>query len=514
MEFTDRQKRTIILGVIGILILIALFLIISIALINKNIHTNSNVDISTGYSSIKEIIEHHKSTYLNDYYNGSNEYPTEIEVEFKYNLYDNNESNEKYFNGVITDIAKFLNYTSFEINDEKNDINIKVECKNRKIEKIIINDIEDYFIHMNSQLELAQYKEIKKVSLNSTSDILNSLISNSWESNIDFGSRDAIYKNYYIFFEEGIEYKKIGSSVYNIVFTKNYNGSVIENLNPTDSINSVKATLGEPSFEDTELGVVGYKGNDFYAFFNGKEISIYKSTNYDYREFWKLVDSFLKEDSPITFNEFMNELTYIWKDYSEYNYSSDYMFISYPNKGIDVKLNYNNVSGIIIYNNISEDMSKVKRYLEHSEFISNLKLDNVFEAEKRRISEDLELKDKCEEYQKYIKENFSEEDLEMIGQNNECDYYFDLDNNGNTISVYFVPKNEEFCRRELNESVYRYMWIDNSQFLYSIYGKGIYVYNILTGEKRLLVEGNDEFYIKSYEQDVLTYDNMRLTVEL
>ena len=54
----------------------------------------------------------------------------------------------------------------------------------------------------------------------------------------------------------------------------------------------------------------------------------------------------------------------------------------------------------------------------------------------------------------------------------------------------------------------------NIDFYIVYYGKGIYIYNLYTGEKSTIIEGTDNFYIKSYEGNILTYDNMRLTVEL
>lgn len=514
MEFTSKQKRAIIITVIAILLLLILFIAAIIATISRDFHTNNNIDVSTGFSSIKQIVEYHESKYIKDYYDKYESFSTKIEVEFKYKLYDGDESNEKFFNSVINDIAKFINYTNFEIIDSKNDIKIQVTCSNRKIQTIIINDIEDYFIHMNSQIELAKYEEIKTVSMQASASVLQNLISNSWQSDIDFGSRDEVFKNYFIYFDEGIEYKKIGSTVYNIVFTSNYNDYVVDYITPTASIASVKATLGTPSFEDKDLNIIGYKGNDFYAFFSGNDISIYKKISSDYTEFWKLVDRFLDEDSNLEFKEFMNELTYIWKDYSEYEYNSDYMFISYPNKGIDVKMNYDGISGIIVYNNISENLNKVRRYLEHSEFISNLKLDDVFEAEKRRVRNNNNMQEACKQYKEYINEKYSKEDLEMIGESLECDYYFELDDGGYTVSAYFLPIDKSHCRRELNESIYRYMWLDGHRILYSIYGKGIYVYDVFTGEKRTIIEDREEFNLKSYEGNILEYDNMRMTVEL
>ena len=504
MELTNKQKKDIIIIIFSILLFIVLFLILVIAIISKESHQNYNIDIATGYSSIQEIIEHYNSRYISEFYDKSDEYPTSINVEFQYDLYDNDVSNEVFFNNVIADIAKFINYTNFIIKDEKKNITIQVVCTTNNIEKIIINNVEDYFIHRNSQLELSKFEEIEEVRLDATADILKLLISNSWESNIDFGSRDSIFQNYFIYFDEGIEYRKIGSTVYNIVFTEKYQGYVVNEITPNSSLNSVKATLGKPTFEDNELDVIGYKGNDFYAFFNGKEISIYKNIKYDYTEFWRLVDKFIDEDNNVTFKDFMNELTYIWKDYSEYKYDSDYMFISYPNKGIDIKLNYNDVSGIIIYNNISENLNRVSRYL---------KLDDIFETEKRRLKKNEELKEACKQYQEYMKDNYTKEDLELIGESSVFNYYFDLDSNGNTISVYFISKEDNSFKKELNEPIYRYFWLDENRVLYSIYGKGLYIYDVLTGEKITLIEGKDNFYIKSYEGNVITYDNTKIVLQ-
>ena len=61
-----------------------------------------------------------------------------------------------------------------------------------------------------------------------------------------------------------------------------------------------------------------------------------------------MVDDFL-EDDDMQFRDFINQLTYIWKDYSEYNYGEDYMFMAFPNRGVEIKLNYDDVSGIILY---------------------------------------------------------------------------------------------------------------------------------------------------------------------
>ena len=121
----------------------------------------------------------------------------------------------------------------------------------------------------------------------------------------------------------------------------------------------------------------------------------------------------------------MNELTYLWKDYSEYTYSSEYMFIAYPNRGVEVKLNYDNESGIILYNNVSENLDKTKKYLKNTEFLSKLQLDSVFEAEKRRLKKENQFEQECK--------NFEQEE---ISKSMLFYYCLDKDSNNNTIKVY------------------------------------------------------------------------------
>lgn len=507
MEFDEKQKRAIILTIVAILLIVIIFLVISVIAIKNSNRTNINVEISTGYTSIKQIVEANGCKYKKDTYLADREYPTEVELNFKYDLYTDDESNEEFYMKLINELAQFLRYTNLKLTDEDKDITIEILCKDGSIYSITINGIADYFIYMDSQISVSKYQEIKSVSLNPTSDVLRTLVENNWSSNIDCGTRDSIFQNYFIFFDEGIKYRKIGSSIYNIIFTDKYLGEVVDNVSTTESINSVKSKLGEPTFENKDLGVVGYKGNSFYAFFNGKEISIYKKTTYDYSDFWKLIDEFVDEEGNMTFKEFMNELTYIWPDYSEYTYDSDYMFISYPNRGIDVKLNYENESGILVYNNISENLNKVQRYLENTEFISKLQLDNVYRAEIRRVEVQNSLDAKCNEFIENLKDdegNFS------CGESNLFKLYMDLDENGVASSTYFISKDGNYVDREFNEAVNSFAWISDIYFVYGVYGKGIYLYNVLDTNKRALTEGSENFLIKKYEDNILYFDNAEM----
>lgn len=501
MELDKKQIKAIFIMGISILLIILLFLVISIISVHNSNKQNKNINVSSNYNSIKELIEYYGCKYQNDTYKSNREYPVEIKLVFKHNLYENDESNEKFFNEIIDALSKFVNYTNFKMIDTENDITIEVVCQNKSVYQVVINGIEDYFIYMDSQLDFTKYKEIEKTSIVSNVPALDYLIENNWNTDVNFGTRESIFKNYNIHFDEGVRYRKIGSEVYNVIFTENYLEPVVNNIRVGISLSSIKQTLGTPAFEDEELNVIGYKGKDIYVFFSDKQISIYKNKKYNYKDFWKLIDTFLEED--MAFKDFMNELTYLWMDYSEYIYDADSMFIAYPNRGVEVKLNYENENGIILYNNVSEELDITKKYLKNTEFLSKLKLDAVFEAEKRRIKEEKTFEEECIALEKESKTK------SMLFYT-----YLDRDGNDNTIKVYFNAKDGEYPDRELNEAVDTYVWINDNYFVYSVYGKGIYCYDATNANKITIVEKDDEaFKIKEFKNNVLTYDNKELVLE-
>lgn len=508
MNLDKNQIKAIIFTGIAILLIIVLFLIIAILCIVNKKDTNYNVDISGGYDSIKQLVESYNCEYINESFVKSREYPTEVNLVFKCNLYENDESNEKFFNSIIKDIAKYVKYTNVKMIDATRDITIEIVCENSRIYKIIINGIEDYYIYMDSQIALTRYEKIDSVDLIVEDAKLIELINNRWMSNVDLSTRESIFKNYNIYFDEGIEYRKIGSSVYNILYTEKHNNTVVNGLTVGIDIDDVENYLGKPTFKDEELQLIGYKGKDIYVFFTEDEISVYKNIEYDYNEFWKLCDKFLNDE--LDFKSFMNELTYLWGDYSEYTYDSDYMFISYPNRGVDIKLNYEEISGIILYNNMSENLSTIKKYLNNTEFISRLKLDNIFEAEKRRVQAENNVENLCKEFINNLQEQTGEEGL-INKESYLYNYYMDVDNNGNTVTTYFISKDKNNVNRELHEPIDTFLWINDYYFVYSIYGKGIYLYNVIDGTRINLtdeVSKKHAFSINSYKDGILTFDNV------
>ena len=500
VKYKDQYNKNYASKIVALIVLIFIFFLIEI-IIDKNINKQTKVSLDS-ITTIKEVIEYYDSKYISEKENNSENYEVDAFVEFKMPLYTEDErSNEEYFNKIIEGCAKVVFYTNFKLVDEKNDIIIEVICKNGKIASIIINGIEDYFIYMDSQINLKQYKDIPITEATINSPILQACIDNGWKDGaVDFGSRDSIFNGYYIYFDEGIKVRSISGKIFNIVLDDKYTENIVNDIFIGMDSETIQNALGKPAFEDKGKNVIGYKTKELYIFFHGKEVSIYRNTEEDMEDFYKILDQFLGEE--LSLLEFMNELTYVWPDYSDYKYDAKYVFISYPLKGIEIKINYDDTNGILVYNNIKGNKSKAAAYLQNTYFVARLQLDLVFAFELRRIGEDEKMIDDCLEF----KESLDEKELEIIGESLKYDIYPLKDNNGYVFSVRFISKNGDVPNRELNDGVNTYAWFGD-YFIYSKKLKGIFSYDTNTGFVRRLITGNDDFNIKGLKDGVLKYDN-------
>lgn len=494
-------------------ILIVLFVVVFILILVANWLGKFGEELKeeeVGYaklSSIQDVVEYYGSKYITEKYSSVEGFYLDVYVNFKYPLYENDESKEKYYTDLLTDVARIIYYTSYNMIDEKRGITINVICKDNEIDKIIINGKEDFFIYMDSQISMKNFIELENTDLGVSSPILQNCIDNEWSKDINFGEKESIFDEYYIYFDEGLKVRVIDGKIYNIIFTNKYSGNVIDNLFPGIDLETVTATLGKPTFKDDEENVVGYKGIDFYVFFTEKEISVYRNSTIDSDDFFALADEYIAGE--LDFRGFMNELTYIWPDYSEYTYNSTSVFITYPLKGVEIAINGDDINGILVYNNNKSTMSKIKRYLEDTRFVGKLQLDLVFEAEKRRLEKENNLINKCDEYIKTI----DEESKGIIGESLNYKFFANKDENGYIYEMKFISKDGQQPNRQLMDGINSYLWLTNDYFLYSKENKGIFFYNLNTGRVQRIITGTDTYKLQSYEDGVLKYDNKAVEIQ-
>lgn len=455
----QRIKENIKSGLI-IMAAVMVILIIFFVVFSNRKQDGSQKEYSS-LQTVQDVIEYYGSKYISQDYSEEEGYLIDINVVFKVAPYveETGEVNREYYEKLLEDVAKVLSYRSYIVIDDENDLVIKVKCGNGILREIIINDISDYFTYIESELSTKAYKEIKETDINVASELLNNLIQSEWDSNYDFGGKDSRFNNYEIYLNQGIKVRRIQDKIYNIIFTDRYFEDVVEGVSTSTSKSEIIDRYGEPTFEDEENGIIGYKTEKFYIFFEQNEISVYRVYAGKINDFYKLADTLLvKGYQTKDLLKFMNELTYMWKDYETYYYSDSEVFLSYPHKGIEIKINYDNENGILLYNNVKSDFTQVENHLKNTSYTSKLQLDSMFEAEKRRVLNQKELIENAEEY--------SIEDEEH-GRSFTYDHYPIKDESENIYAMKFISKDENYPDREVNDSIIDYAWDDNTHFVYN-----------------------------------------------
>lgn len=304
----------------------------------------------TDFKSIEEValylnckfIKQEDSKIENIDYNVYMELPVKFEGQ--------SSENKSFAEKLIQFSAYVLKYKNFVIQDEKNGTSITVICNEEKglVTTYYINNTENYFDLNESKENIEELEIIETIKLEVTSDELNQIINNKWmANNINLGTRESIYRNYDIYFDEGIEVRKVSGKIFNIIFTNRYQGTVISNLTTQSSFEEIQETLGKPQFESGRL--IGYKGENLYVFFYNNQISIYRIEEYNTDAIAKAIE----EKSLNSENEkvFVDEVKNVWKDFDIYEFDENNVKLQYTLKGICIKYDSTTKKGVIIYNN-------------------------------------------------------------------------------------------------------------------------------------------------------------------
>jgi hypothetical protein len=132
----------------------------------------------------------------------------------------------------------------------------------------------------------------------------------------------------------------------------------------------------------------------------------------------------------------------------------------------------------------------------------------VFEAEKRRIQAENDL---IESAQKY-KEKLASSKNNIVGES----LVYDISpvySGEEILKLIFISKDGERPNRELTDNIYTYTWFGSEAIIFSQQKKGIYYYNVNTGEKLTIEEdGSKNYKIVGLEGNVLKYDNEEVII--
>ncbi len=494
---TNKLKVLIII-VLVILVTVVLFRSIKNVLNNRQLLNGDDSNkagtstVNKKFSTLEELLKNYECRLISK--NETNELLT-AEIDFKCNLYTDDISNENFFLNLCKAIVEFEDYRNLKLTDENKDITIEVTCENKSIIEFKINGDVNYYLNNDSRLNRDKTYKITEFSIQS--EELKTLIDNNWdETKVEFGTKESTYSDYNIYFDEGIKYKTVGKNIYNIVFTENYKQEVAAKLNATATLKQVTNALGEPTFSNGEL-LYGYVGENVYLFFDflNKQVSVYPVVKVSKDDETKLKELIGEMNDSLDIKTFASKIALYWTDFDVYNFDSNYVDLKYTLKGVELSIYSGSLkNGIYIYQNYSGDRS-----IADLENVYIKETDAVYDSEYARSMGE------AEKAYKASQQNNVESEL----------YHVELitDQNGDIIKVGFISVDGTRPDVELNDRVYTYVWLNESQILYSVQNKGIYYYDLDTLTKRILVEGEDNYEIKSYENDILTYDDTSVRVE-
>lgn len=506
-----KKKNNNNLKIIFIAIGICLCIIISILVGIYSLKEDNSSNIGNSVQqSVETIINNLGSKFIAQKKSEESGFNYDIYLEFKEDIYVDGESNERLYTNLMSQVISNLK-TSVRFIDESQDLIIRatyVAEENRYY--YTVNGEEDYFLKSDNKFSLENSIGDNFIDLRVQSEELKNTIDSNWNyEEENFGSKESDFNQYSLFWEEGIKVRKIQNSIYNIVFNDKYKQNVVNNINVQTDFDSVIEKLGAPAFGSIRTDCIGYKTEDFYIFFSknqvkGNEISIYKNSKSNVNEFEDNLSKFL--NSEIDIKTFMNNLTYIWPDYESYTYSNNYLKIIYPDKGVKIEYGENTSDEIIVYENYSfTDISK--ELLEKGDIQGKFTESLFLEVERERLNSDFRIKNDAQ-YMFEFTDKFP-----IIS--NKYMYSFEKNLNGDIKKIFFISKDgEKYFDKELREDITNGIIINDDYFVYGIKNKGIYVFNMLTNEKNILISGDDEFYIEKFEGNILYYDKESISLEL
>lgn len=444
------------------------------------------------FKSIEEVLVYLDSEFIEQQNAEEENLDYIVKAKLKYGL---DLKHKNYYEKLIEYSASATGYKNFCIIDEEKRINIIVLCNNSKtISSYYINNEIFYFEKLESKGNIEKTTNINITKINNVCSLLQQLCMTNWYAvNINLGTKDSTYKGYDIYFDEGLEVRKINAKIFNIIFNEKYQNDIVEGLTVNSTREEIINKLGKPSFENGLC--IGYKTEKFYIFFSEKQISIYPVIQYTTDEIIPIIEEYEKNHN---YSELINGFREKWNDYDVLKSKENNIVLQYTLKGLKIVFDDSSTQGIVLYNNYNGKIDKdytiedVKnKTIDFPSTMNFVNEDLVFTQEMSRIN-------LLDNYTK--KDNFACE--KVLNISNKFKLYEDINSN----EFCFVSINKQVPNSELRENFTTGIWYENNKFIYSIKNKGIYIYYPEERRYKTLIQGTEEFKIIKIEDNKLYYD--------
>ena len=367
-----KSKRLIII-IFFIMLVIILFVLLYILDFYKNqnmfdtpestsidVKTNKSLENKNEEKTIKEIIENSGSVYISE----KKGVITDVCVEFKYDLFDENGKNRKsFFYNIIYQIEA-MKIQTFRIKDEKKNIEI-YDVYDSKTEKytVYINGVENYFDKVDGELysKVSNFKKIESSNMVIDNSLIKKIASNSsryQNTELITDEKEELENGYYSFQNGTILAKLQKGKVLNIIFKHGYKEKfTLEEIYVGTSLSEIIKKYSKNSFGSVREGYLGYITEYGYIFFYENEVSVYPFIKKDNEYFDEYIINYCTSGS---LENLVSDFTIGWTTYfeNESDLENKNFRISFPFRGIKIDIKNNDSKGIILYNNynLSQDI--------------------------------------------------------------------------------------------------------------------------------------------------------------
>lgn len=509
-----KRKTLIIMFCIVVLFVLAILVLRQIIIYNQQQaeFENKVYDVLDDFETVQEVAKYLDCEYIKEIDSPNETFKKDIYVKFKHDLYTEGASNQEYYYSAAILFAQVTQYQNIRLIDDSRELLIAIlgDSEKEVITKLYINGKENYYGEQDTIQALENYKTSNVSRIEIQAQILKDLINNNWDvRDIDFGTQESNYDGYEVYFDEGIEIKKVGTKIFNIVFTDKYKEAIVNDITVNADISEVSNILGTPIFGKIEMGMLGYKGEKLYIFFEKNRISVYPvDKNEREQDLLRLMEEFRQSRDV---KKFINSITDIWPEYDKYEYDEEYVDLEYTLKGIKFQFNVGRDNGIIFYNNYNgsyiNDLRQNKNELPlYTYFVD----ENLIYQNERSNTRNIHNHEFIKSDYEYMKNTNGVTDRKY--SNDSSKFFIAPGWSKNYLRI--VSVEGDYPVIEIKETANSYFWINDITLAYSIKNKGIYKYNVETQEQTPIVEGEDEFKISNYQNGFLYYDDKYLIYEL
>jgi len=345
------------------------------------VYSPSEVEISPSKYTIEEILTSFECTNIKYEFikNKDEERYYIVNLSFKYNLYEGEESKKQYFDTIVKTISKKIQYP-YELIDNEKSIDIYVDDGNGIY---TINGIEDFYKN-NSYVKVNNHKEIPSIKYSKDSSDMAIIVASNWQRdklNLDKEIKD-IDEEYIYYDNFKVNYNDIKLNY--IVFESEYDDVIYEDIKVGTDFKTIKNKLGNPTFKDGNR-MIGYKDQDLYLFFYKDKVVVYPSSrdfrneNYDLEN--KIVDYYNNSEEKEQ-SLFVKDIIETYRDFSS-EITEDGVKLSSYTRGIDIYLYDDGDIKIIIYDNYTL-VSDLKVLAETNRVNLNYETDSIYLYELNR----------------------------------------------------------------------------------------------------------------------------------